>query len=126
VGYERLTGELAGGMPAWEAAGQPVRRIELVPAARAGEDGEDVLDVRQADEFAMGHVPGARHIELGSVSRAGLDQNGRPLTVMCQSGPRAMSAASILAADGHRGLRVALGGAQDWAVARRRPLQTGS
>ena len=132
IGYERLAGELAGGMAAWQAAGQPTRRIELVPAGEidapggAGADGR-LLDVRQADEFAMGHVPGARHVELGSLRDAGVETDGgRPVSVMCASGPRAMSAASILASHGHDRLRVVVGGAEDWALARRRPLETGS
>ena len=101
VGYERRRAS-------WPAACRPGKPPASPPAASSwcrwpapARSTRDVLDVRQADEFAMGHVPGARHVELGSVSRAGLITNG-PLTLMCQSGPRAMSAASILDADGPR------------------------
>src|SRR5919197_952664 len=59
VGYERLAGELAGGMAAWDAAGLPSARIPLVEVAER--PGGTVLDVRQDAEFAAGHVPGARH-----------------------------------------------------------------
>jgi len=45
VGYEHLAGELAGGMPAWEAAGLPAGRISLVPTAEVT---GTVLGVRQA------------------------------------------------------------------------------
>ena len=57
VGYEHLIGELAGGIEAWEAAGLPLRRVPLVPAA--GVTGT-VVDVRQDAEYATGHLPGRR------------------------------------------------------------------
>lgn len=119
VGYENLPGELAGGTGAWRAAGLPLRRIPLVPAAQAR---GVVLDVRQESEFAAGHLPGARHAELGSIPVTPLGQE--PLTLMCGHGERAMTAASILAAAGHRDLTVAIGGPEDWAAASGRALQT--
>ena len=66
VGYEHLAGELAGGIDAWTDAGRPVSTIPLVePTAMTGQ----VIDVRQANEYAAGHVPGALNIELGAVAR---------------------------------------------------------
>jgi len=120
VGYEYLAGELAGGIAAWQAAGLPVRRIPLVPAAAAG---GMVVDVRQDAEFAAGHLPGARHAELGTL--AGIPPEPGPLTLMCGRGERAMTAASILAAAGREDLAVAVGGPADWAAVSGRSLQTG-
>src|SRR5216683_1405844 len=120
VGYEYLAGELAGGIAAWQAAGLPVRRIPLVPAAAAG---GMVVDVRQDAEFAAGHLPGARHAELGTL--AGIPPEPGPLTLMCGHGERAMTAASILAAAGREDLAVAVGGPADWAAVSGRSLQTG-
>jgi hydroxyacylglutathione hydrolase len=119
IGYENLTGELAGGAAAWEAAGQPLRRIRLVPAAAAT---GSVVDVRQAAEFAAGHLPGACHAELGSL--AGRLPEPGPVTLMCGHGERAMTAASILAAAGREDVAVAVGGPADWA-ATGRDLETG-
>jgi glyoxylase-like metal-dependent hydrolase (beta-lactamase superfamily II)/rhodanese-related sulfurtransferase len=121
IGYEHLAGELAGGMPAWESAGLPVRRIRLVPAASAA---GTVLDVRQAAEYRAGHLPGACHIELGALSESAPQLGGGPLTVMCGHGDRAMTAASLLARLGHRELAVAIGGPGDWAAAHHHPLET--
>ncbi|MCU1447943.1 MAG: hypothetical protein JWP02_113 [Acidimicrobiales bacterium] len=59
VGYEQLAGELAGGMPAWSAAGLDERRIMLVDPEQVG---AHVLDVWQQTEFASGHLPGAVHV----------------------------------------------------------------
>src|SRR6266540_4221772 len=66
VGYERLAGELDGGMAAWRSAGLPVARIEIAEVAERPSG--TVLDVRQQGEFASGHLPGARHVELGALT----------------------------------------------------------
>lgn len=65
------------------------------------ESGASVLDVRRADEFAAGHVPGAVHI--AHVRLAGrLDDvpAGAPLYVYCQSGVRSAVASALLARAG--------------------------
>jgi hydroxyacylglutathione hydrolase len=120
VGYERLAGELAGGMAAWQAAGLPQARIEIADVAEQA--GGTVLDVRQRAEFASGHLPGACHIELGALAGAGELPAG-PLAVMCGHGERAMTGASLLQRAGHCDLTVLLGGPSDWSLATRRPLE---
>jgi glyoxylase-like metal-dependent hydrolase (beta-lactamase superfamily II)/rhodanese-related sulfurtransferase len=122
VGNERLAGELAGGMPAWQAAGLPAGRINLLPASEVT---GPVLDIRQDSEFEEGHVPGARHAELGALGEAAGGLDGGPLTVMCGHGERAMTGASLLQAAGRSGLAVAVGGPGDWAAANHCPLDTG-
>src|SRR5215831_1279315 len=122
IGYEHLAGELAGGMPAWRAAGLPVHRIRLTPAAEVT---GSVLDVRQAAEYQAGHLPGAQHLELGALPDQAAHLASEPLTVMCGHGERAMTAASLLTRRGHRDLAVAIGGPQEWAAGHGRPLETG-
>jgi glyoxylase-like metal-dependent hydrolase (beta-lactamase superfamily II)/rhodanese-related sulfurtransferase len=121
VGYEHLLGELSGGIATWRAAGFESSEIALVPAAEAT---GAIVDIRQAPEFAAGHIPGALHVELGAVKDAELPRRD-PLTVMCGHGERAMSAASILKARGHQELAVILGGPSDWASSSGRALETG-
>ncbi|MFX0573419.1 MBL fold metallo-hydrolase [Nocardia nepalensis] len=65
IGYERLAGRLAG-MSGWLAEGGEQRRTEFLSAADAR--GRTFVDVRQDNEFAAGHVPGAVHIELGDIA----------------------------------------------------------
>jgi hydroxyacylglutathione hydrolase len=78
-----------------------------------------VLDVRQQNEWEAGRLPGARHIELGSIKAAnGLTPSG-PLTIYCRHGDRAMTAASLLEAAGHRDLAVLDGGFEAWSQAGR-------
>ncbi|HEX2807281.1 MAG TPA: rhodanese-like domain-containing protein [Kineosporiaceae bacterium] len=100
IGYDHLAGELAGGMPTWTAARQPLATIPFLPPDQVG--GRVVLDIRQDGEYAAGHVPGAVHVELGDLTDPDVD--GRipagPLVVMCGHGERAMTAASLLARAG--------------------------
>lgn len=124
VGLRGLAGELAGGVPAWSAAGLPVRRTRLLPAA--GVDPDHVVDVRQDAEYAAGHLPGARHVELGRLAGAGGDLPQSGLVLMCGHGERAATAASLLERAGYRDLAVAVGGPQDWAQARQQPLVVAS
>lgn len=123
IGYEDLTGQLEGGMAAWRADGGPVEETGLVTAGRIGS--RPVLDVRQAAEYASGHVPGAVHVELGDLpARA---QDAPPgAVVMCGHGERAMTAASLLQRAGHPGLAVLAGGATDWSAATGKPLEEGT
>lgn len=121
IGYEHLAGELAGGVAAWQAAGLPLARLPLIgPDAL---EGWRVLDVRQAAEFAAGHLPGAAHLELGALP--GTDPAALPagpLAVVCGHGERAMSAASLLQRRGHRDVAVLAGGTTAWVDAGR-PLE---
>lgn len=62
-----------------------------------------VLDVRTPEEFASGHVPGARNLPVGELaSRAGELDASRDATVVvyCERGPRALQAQAALSAAG--------------------------
>jgi len=120
IGYDRMVGELAGGIAAWIASGGELRTIRRV---RPGEvDTPVVVDVRQADEHATGHLPGARLIELGSLPLHADELPPAPTTVMCAHGDRATTAASLLERGGHTELSVLVGGAADWSAATGRAL----
>ena len=122
IGYEDLAGQLDGGMAAWRADGGRPSSTELVTAGRWA--AAPVLDVRQAAEYAAGHIPGAVHVELGDLPARAQDAPAGAV-VMCGHGERAMTAASLLQRAGHRGLAVLAGGAGDWAAATGHPLQEG-
>jgi hydroxyacylglutathione hydrolase len=119
IGYERLAGELDGGMAAWRAAGLAERGLELIDPDELGD--EPVLDVRQDSEYEAGSIPGALHIELGAL-RPDTDLPDGPLTIVCGYGPRAVTAASLLERGGRSGMRVLLGGADGWSRETGRPL----
>ncbi len=122
IGYEDLIGELQGGMDAWRAARLPVSTIAI---RQVDEDLQGApLDVRQASEWAGGHIPGARHVELGRVMASASAIPAGPLTIYCGHGERAMTAASLLEADGRGGLAVLDGGFDAWRGAGR-PIAIG-
>ena len=57
----------------------------------------DLLDVRDPDEFADGHAPGARNIPLNTLrSMLGEISKNRPLAVYCAVGGRAHTAVRLL------------------------------
>ena len=119
IGYENLAGALAGGRPAWEAAGLPIAVTPLLTPAQV--DPAAVIDVRQASEYADGHLPGARNIELGSLTGQAATVTG-PVVTMCGHGERATTAASVLERAGHTAVAVLTGGPPDWAEATGRSL----
>ena len=123
IGYERLAGELAGGIDAWHAAGRPLTSTELVGAHDPRR--RPLVDVRQTAEYRAGHVPGARHLELGELIGPAIAAMPDEATIMCGHGERAMSAASLLERAGRRSA-VFPGGPDDWAAATGRRLETGA
>ncbi len=115
IGYENLAGTLAGGMPAWQSAGHPVAATPLLAPREV--DPARVIDVRQASEYATGHLPGARNIELGALTSQMASVPGRLVVTMCGHGERAATAASVLEQAGHHGVAVLAGGPPDWSDA---------
>jgi rhodanese-related sulfurtransferase len=117
IGYENLVGELDGGMAAWREAGLPVTSVSI---RQLDDDlGPTPLDVRQDSEWKAGHLPNAQHVELGSVKHAQAGIRSGPLTIYCGHGDRAMTAASLLEAEGRRDLAVLDGGFGAWSQAGR-------
>ncbi|KAI5916765.1 rhodanese-like domain-containing protein [Thauera sp. 2A1] len=79
-----------------------------------------VIDVREQGEYAQGHIPNARHVPLGEISRrAGeLDKfKGRPVILCCASGTRSASALSQLKKAGFEKLYNLRGGLAEWEKA---------
>jgi rhodanese-related sulfurtransferase len=94
-------------------------------AAVSVPDGAWLLDVREDDEWAAGHAPGARHIPLGQLgARTAEVPQDRAVYVICRSGVRSGQAAQALCGGGWEAINVA-GGMQDWAAAGR-PMATDS
>jgi rhodanese-related sulfurtransferase len=78
-----------------------------------------LLDVREPEEWAAGHVPGARHIPLGQVgARTAEIPQDETIYVICRSGARSARVTQALTGAGWQAVNVA-GGMQDWAVAGR-------
>lgn len=123
VGLENVAGYLAGGVAAWDAAGHPLARLPQIDVSelksRLGEPGAPfVLDVRRAREFAAGHVPGAVPLPLDRLGRE-IDTVGisGPVAIICASGYRSSTAASLLLQ--RRGVQPinVVGGTNAWVAA---------
>lgn len=95
-------------------APEPVSRDEL--AARLAEGSVTVLDVRPSDEFAMGHIPGARNVLLSDLARASstLDPGAR-IVAYCR-GPYCIYAHQAVAALRKQGFNARRldGGLPEW------------
>ncbi len=88
-------------------------------SARDLPDDAVVLDVREDEEWAAGHIDGATHIAMGDVP-AHLDDvpDGEPLYVVCRSGGRSMRVAAWLNRNGFDAVNVG-GGMGEWEAAGR-------
>jgi len=76
----------------------------------------ELLDVRETDERDESHIPGSQHLPYRTAraaAEAGL-LNGRPVVTICESGPRAAIAASVLQAAGVNARPVLDGGVATW------------
>jgi rhodanese-related sulfurtransferase len=109
IGVLDIVGHVAGGGP---------EELELVAVDElegllAG--GAELIDVREKDERDGGYIAGSRNIpyRLLALSENDLPRD-RPIVTICESGPRAVIAASILAARGLDARAVAEGGIDDW------------
>jgi rhodanese-related sulfurtransferase len=94
-----------------------MRSVSVHDLKAALDDGATVIDVREPDEFATGHVPGATLVPLMSVpQRLGDLPEGDPLYVVCAVGARSAQAAAFLSARGVEAVNVD-GGTRDWIAA---------
>jgi hydroxyacylglutathione hydrolase len=111
VGIFDIVGWRAGGGGEWF---EPVTIDEL--ERRLAADEICLLDVREAEERDRGSIPGSRHLPYRVARQAA--ENGlcgaRPIVTICESGPRAAIAASVLTAAGIDARPVLDGGIEEW------------
>lgn len=81
-----------------------------------------MIDVRERDEFAAGHIPGSENVPLSrfSVLFRSLPKQ-EELVLVCRSGNRSGMAQQFLAARGYARTRNMVGGLLNWAG----PVETG-
>ncbi len=75
-----------------------------------------ILDVRRADEYTEGHIPGAINVaneDIGAEQPAELPDLDRVIFVYCRSGRRSKEASAKLAALGYTNI-FEIGGILDW------------
>ena len=79
-----------------------------------------VLDVRSAEEYAKGHILGARNLPLADLERrsAELDKHkAKPVIVHCENGNRSTSALALLRKHGFASVVNLAGGYAAWQQA---------
>lgn len=78
-------------------------------------EGALLLDVRGADEYAEGHIPGSINIPLQLLPmKKGLPEDlDTPIFVYCRSGGRSRRAAAFLEKEGYENVKN-IGGIMNW------------
>jgi sulfur-carrier protein adenylyltransferase/sulfurtransferase len=91
----------------------PAQVRELLAGRRL--DDYNLVDVRQPEEFAAGHIPGARLMPLGELHQH-LDEldPSKPSIVYCKMGGRGMAGAAVLHSAGFRNVVNLEGGIMAW------------
>lgn len=75
-----------------------------------------LIDVREVDEFAAGHVPGATNIPLSQLAERLHELPAEPFDIICQGGVRSARACEALEPMGHEVTNVQ-GGTGAWISA---------
>jgi hydroxyacylglutathione hydrolase len=124
VGLEKVVGHLVEGARAWRASGRALATVAQIPVSElrervsGGSNGLQVIDVRRPREYAEGHVPGATPLPLDRLDAgsARLDAS-RPMALVCGSGYRSSTAASLLRRRGFEAIHNVVGGTAAWTAA---------
>jgi len=126
IGLDRVVGYIPSLEGYTEGELETVSQISAAEAKQRWERGEvAVLDVRGADEYQAGHVPGALNIHAGRVmNHLGAIPKDKPVVVHCLGGDRSSTAISALMAAGFTNLINLTGGIRAWQ-GERFPLEKG-
>jgi rhodanese-related sulfurtransferase len=93
----------------------PAAAVQLINREKAV-----VIDVCEADEFALGHVVGAKNVPLGELEERlpGLVKNkALPVVLVCASGARAGRAVRMAKQLGYDNAQALAGGMKAWREA---------
>jgi hydroxyacylglutathione hydrolase len=103
----------------YEELGHKLQETSIVDAAfveNAVKTKEiELFDVRGISEFQEGHIPGAKHLFLGTLNEniAKLP-NDKPFIIQCQAGDRTAIGTSLLLSLGYSKVLNYSGGFADW------------
>lgn len=82
----------------------------------AAREATPLIDVRERDEFAAGHVPGAVNIPMSEIGGRLDELPAEPFDVICQAGGRSARVAQALEERGYDTTNVE-GGTGEWIAA---------
>ena len=104
------------------AAKARIQEVSVAEAELAIQDADVLIDVREADEFAAGHLPGAIHASRGMLefklsSNPNLSARDLKIVLYCKTSGRAALAACALHDMGYLQVKSISGGIDAWAAA---------
>ena len=104
------------------AAKGRIQEISVDAAEQAIRDAQVLIDVREADEYAAGHLPGAIHISRGMLefklsSSPELSARDLHIVLYCKTSGRAALAACALHDMGYLNVQSISGGFDAWTTA---------
>jgi rhodanese-related sulfurtransferase len=113
------------------SAKQQIQEVLLEQAEQAIREADVLLDVREADEFAAGHLPGAIHVSRGLLefklsSTEALSARDLNVVLYCKTSGRAALAAAVMHDMGYLHVRSIAGGFDAWSASGKpvvRPVQ---
>lgn len=110
---------VSGGMLIWQTISGGGRNNISVNEATLMINRQDaiVVDVRETAEWSSGHIPNARHIALGHLSKhlSEIEKfKEKPIIVVCASGNRSGSACNVLQKAGFQQVFNLAGGIHAW------------
>jgi len=104
------------------AAKSHVREASVAEADQAIAEADVLVDVREADEFAAGHLAGAMHVSRGLLefkftANPVLQARDLKIVLYCKTSGRAALAASTLQEMGYQNVQSIAGGFDAWVGA---------
>jgi rhodanese-related sulfurtransferase len=104
------------------AAKSEIKEIALADAPQAIQESDVLLDVREPEEYASGHIPGAVHIPRGMLefklsSDPQLGARDLKIVLYCKTSGRAALAAKTLHDMGYLHVQSIAGGIEAWTEA---------
>ena len=102
---------VAGGEQSSGAQGS----VDVTEALALQEQGAQLVDVREPDEFRGGHARGAKNIPLGTLLARKVELDaGRTVLVICHSGGRSAAGQKQLLREAFADVRNVRGGTAAW------------
>ncbi len=104
------------------AAKSRVQEVPVTEAEAAIRNADVLVDVREADEYAAGHLPGAVHISRGMLefkfsANPALQPRDLKVVLYCKTSGRAALCATALHDMGYLNVQSIAGGFDAWAAA---------
>lgn len=112
----------------WDSAFKRFKSISpLMAVAKMNEADTTILDVREPDEFAKGHIESAINTPLSKLPEQlpKLETHKKkPMLIACENGTRSASAGKILSKAGFENVTVISGGMLAWSEDYKLPIKT--